>query len=113
MKFNIRLLYLYLFSFIGLAVIVGSTISLVDLGLRVLVFKDADTYNYYYAPRLEKPENDITEEQAMENAIKERTSARQRDLSNSIAMLAVGVPLYAYHWRLIKKENQDYKNQSY
>lgn len=34
-------------------------------------------------------------------------SSRQRDAARNIAMLLVGIPLYAYHWGIIKKETSD------
>ena len=32
---------------------------------------------------------------------------RQREASNSLAFIAVGLPLYFYHWKTIKKETKD------
>ena len=37
---------------------------------------------------------------------KETSRNRQRQTSNALAMLIVGVPLYKYHWKLIKKEDK-------
>lgn len=34
------------------------------------------------------------------------TSQRQKDASNSLAMILVGLPLYLYHWRVISKETK-------
>ncbi|MBI2463406.1 hypothetical protein HYV57_00420 [Candidatus Peregrinibacteria bacterium] len=31
---------------------------------------------------------------------------RQRDASNSLAMIIIGLPLYLYHWSVIKKESK-------
>jgi hypothetical protein len=36
-------------------------------------------------------------------------SQRQRDASSSLAMILVGLPLYLYHWRLIRKETKEEK----
>jgi hypothetical protein len=47
MKFSIRLLYLYLFSFVGLLIVVIGGIQMVDLGIKTFVFKDADKYENY------------------------------------------------------------------
>ncbi|MBI5019261.1 hypothetical protein HZB58_03235 [Candidatus Gottesmanbacteria bacterium] len=44
MKINVRLIYLYLFSFVGLLTVVIGSVRLVDLGLKVFVFPDADRY---------------------------------------------------------------------
>ena len=46
MKVNIRLIYLYLFSFVGLLVMVIGSVRLLELGLKVIVFKGADSFEY-------------------------------------------------------------------
>jgi len=111
MKFSIRLLYLYLFSFIGLIIAVIGTIQLVDLGMKVYVFKDADKYDYPLASKfdptgkeVELTEKEKEEQKAIQN--RETTRNRQRQASTAIAMLLVGIPLYKYHWDTIKKENK-------
>ncbi|MDA1337446.1 MAG: hypothetical protein O3C23_01635 [bacterium] len=35
------------------------------------------------------------------------TSNRQRDASTSLAMMLIGIPLYLFHWRWIKKDVQE------
>jgi len=34
----------------------------------------------------------------------EQSNQRRRQLSTSLSMILVGVPLYLYHWKTIKKE---------
>lgn len=111
MKFSIRLLYLYLFSFIGLIIAVIGTIQLVDLGMKVYIFKDADRYDYPLTPKFDPAGKEIAltdkekeEQKALQD--KETTRNRQRQASTAIAMLLVGIPLYKYHWKLIKKEDK-------
>ena len=105
MKLNIRIIYLYLFSFVGLLVVVFGSIQLVNLTLKVLVFNGADVYEYS-APRPvgEKGGPDPVEEQ--KRMERETQRQRQRELSNAIAMIVVGLPLYLYHWKTIQKENK-------
>lgn len=105
MKFSIRLLYLYLFSFIGLLIGVIGAVQLTDLLIKVYVFKGADTYEYA------KPipvEGDLEFDQEEEKAIQMRETQRQRQrqASTALAMLLVGIPLYKYHWSLIQKEGK-------
>ena len=102
MKINIRLIYLYLFSAVGLIVSVIGSVRLVYLGLKVIVFGGADKYEYY-PTRVE----DETQNQEEQKLFQERevTRQRQRDLSASLAMIVVGFPLYLYHWKTIQKEN--------
>lgn len=112
MKFNIRLIYLYLFSVVGLVVTVIGSVRLVDLGLKVLVFKGADRYEYY-APKVVPSESessesfDFKEQQIIQD--RETIRQRQRQLSESIAMIVVGLPLYLYHWKTVQKENREIK----
>lgn len=109
MKFSIRLLYLYLFSFIGLIIAVIGTIQIVDLGMKVYIFKDADKYDYPRPMKVDPSgkEVELTEKEVEEQKVlqeKETTRNRQRQASNAIAMLLVGIPLYKYHWSTIRKE---------
>lgn len=114
MKFSIRLLYLYLFSFIGLIIAVIGTIQIIDLGIKVYIFKDADKYEYPMVPKIDGQEQiDIEEQKKIQE--RENTRNRQRQVSTALSMLLVGIPLYKYHWglisgawpnkNLVKKEN--------
>ncbi len=111
MKFSIRLLYLYLFAFIGLLVSVIGSIQLVDLGIKVYIFKGADKYGMYIVPTKFDPtgkevkltDEEIAEQKRVEDSETQRQ--RQRQASTALAMLLVGIPLYKYHWRLINKNN--------
>lgn len=108
MKFNIRLLYLYLFSFIGLLVAVIGSIRIVDLGLKVLVFRGADEYMSYSMPMPEKMPGEpaMSETQWKMEQRREITRQRQREFSGAIAMVIVGLPLYLYHWKQIQKKKE-------
>lgn len=106
MKFSLRLLYLYLFSFVGLLITIIGSIQIIDLGLKTYVFKVSE-YSYYpEVMPLEKAENMPTvEEQKRRNEL-EQTNQRKRQISNSLAMILVGAPVYLYHWKTIKKESK-------
>ncbi len=103
MKINIRLVYLYLFSFVGLLIIVIGSIKLVDLGMKTFIFKEADRYEYISSTNLTE-EAKKQEEINQINMEKELVRQRQREFSNSLAMIIVGLPLYLYHWRIIQKQ---------
>lgn len=111
MNWNIRLLYLYLFAFIGLLVSVIGSIRLIELGLKVYVFKDADVYNYAQPMKVtpEGKEVKLTGEeiaQQKRDAETETKRQRERELSGALAMILVGIPLYKYHWKTIQKEGK-------
>jgi len=106
MSINIRLIYLYLFSFVGLLVVVIGSVQLVNLGMKVFVFPQSDRYEYA-VPMMPEGENQKTDmKQMQEQAAREQKRNRQRDLSNSLAMIVVGLPLYLYHWKTIQRENK-------
>lgn len=107
MKFNIKLLYLYLFSFIGLLVVVIGMIQLVNLGLKVYIFNGADEYSY--AVPVMEPSKIASDEarfqkEALVNQKIETVRNRQRQFSDAIAMVLVGAPLYLYHWKKIQSQ---------
>ncbi|MBL7036932.1 hypothetical protein ISR94_03835 [Candidatus Microgenomates bacterium] len=107
MKLNIRLLYLYLFSFIGLLIAVIGTVQIVDLGLKTYIFKQTDTYEFARPVPLNDAEVakvDPEEQKAMQD--QQTKSQRQRQASNALAMIIVGIPLYKYHWSLIQKQSK-------
>jgi len=116
MKFNIRLLYLYLFSLVGLIITVTGSVRLVELALKVYVFKGADQFDYYSAPivpdektRVSAEEAKMEEERQKQMRDQETTRQRQRDASGALAMLFVGFPLYKYHWNIIQKQGKEKK----
>jgi hypothetical protein len=106
MKFSLRLLYLYLFSFVGLLITVIGSIQLVDLTLKSYVFK-VDEYTYYPEPMsVEGSKSVISPEVSQKRNQTEQQNQRKRQLSNSLAMIAIGAPLYLYHWKTIKKDSK-------
>lgn len=105
MKFSIRLLYLYLFAFVGLLITVIGAIGLLDLTLKTYLFKLDDAAYFYPEPVKLDGEPGLSVEEQRERVRLERANDRKRQLSNNLAMILVGSPLYLYHWQTIKKEN--------
>lgn len=111
MNSNVRLLYLYLFSFIGLLITVIGSVRLIELGLKVYVFKGADQYQNTFPMKVDPTGKELVLTQAEREAQKrdidlENKRQRQRELSGALAMILVGVPLYKYHWKTIQKEGK-------
>lgn len=104
MKFSLRLLYLYLFSFVGLLITVIGGIQIVDLTLKTYVFKVSE-YSYYpEAMPVEGGKALVSAQDSLKRNQEEQSNQRKRQLSNSLAMIVIGTPLYLYHWKTIKKE---------
>jgi len=106
MKFNLRLLYLYLFSFVGLIIVVVGSIQLVDLGLKTFVFKNADRYPIYPITVAKTDPGYMSVEDQKKQQDEQVNTQRQQQLVNSISMIVVGLPLYLYHWKTIGKESR-------
>lgn len=133
----IRKIYLYLFALIGLILMVIAGVQLADLGLKVYVFKQIEKQDNYYqktppcgpltedrvvtageatsAVQLTAGEKeqmkmwlaDYKNWQEEQKSYDPVTASRQRTASTAISMLIVGLPLYFYHWRVIKKETEE------
>lgn len=120
MKFNIRILYLYLFSAIGLFICIIGLIRLIDLGMKVYIFHDADKYTFtrpVLAPEKTTGQNSGVSEEELKRQNDEAEKAqemenkrnRQRETSGALAMILIGIPVYLYHWNTIAKENKSKK----
>ena len=100
----VRTVYLYTFSLIGLILIIIASVSLLNLGLKTVIFTDADEDFYYPRAPMIEGENATKEDFEINEGY--QRSQKQRELAQTIAMLIVGIPLYLFHWRTIKKENK-------
>lgn len=102
MTFSIRLLYLYLFSFVGLLILIIGSIRIIDLGLKTIFFPDADYYQSM-PPTIDGQTMRSQEEQeALDRA--QVTRNRQTELSGAVSMILIGLPVYLYHWKKINSE---------
>ncbi len=108
----IRTIYLYLFSLVGLVLVIIAGVRFIDMGLKAWVFTEADNYvSYDYARPApvagEKPVVEPSKEEKEAIQKKQTNQQRQRDASNSLAMIIVGLPLYLYHWRMASKRKDE------
>ncbi len=116
----IKTVYFYLVSLIALMMVVFSTADLVNLGLKTWVFPKADLNEYrepscsymivkdpgmvetdeVYQQRIAECEaNKVSEEDA-------RVIRNQKAAVRDISFLFVGIPLFLYHWLIIRKEQK-------
>ena len=129
----IRTIYLYLFALAGLIIVIQAGIRVLDMGLEIFVFKDIakqERLNYAkpispsYIAGIEKIQDDeeLTEDerQSIKNWIEDyeewkeeseeidHISIRRQDEGASIlSQIAIGLPLYMYHWSVIQKETKN------
>ncbi len=134
----IRTIYLYLFTLVGLVLLVVSLIRFIDMGFKAFIFTKADeeqniiNERLYIACPLEKIEKNQQQEEEIcftgrqkaeiEQMIadyknwEERNSKinyvvarRHRDASTNLSMILIGLPLYFYHWSIIRRETKNKK----
>ena len=129
----IRTIYLYLFALIGLVLLTIGTVRFINMGLKAFVFKEAEkeeALRYkqplgYYLPLkigdVDKINNLSEQEKSQlksfirdyEKWRKERSQIdyvkvrREKDASWNLALILVGLPLYLYHWGIIRKEAKE------
>jgi len=136
----IRVIYLYLFTLVGLAITVIGSVGMVNLGLRSFIFTKADeeeriSYKQPIYPPIVVDRLKETATEAGETLTEEEMAAvkswladyekwqeaeskrdyvgarRSREASLNIAMILIGVPLYLYHWGTIKKDRKEKDNE--
>ncbi len=101
----IKHIYFYVFAAVGLVFILIGLTQLIQLGLRAWVFPEADRYVSYPMPKT------ITDATSTEPSVEElerfqeseTARNRQREATTGISFLIVGIPLFAFHFRVIKK----------
>ena len=130
----IRTIYLYLFTLVGLILVIIGGTRFVDMALKAFIFTEAEREERIYrkeppSPALlvdnvrnirEKDEITSTEKEAIERwlvryeeweknyADFDYTKARRhRDASVSLSLILIGLPVYLYHWRIIRRESKE------
>jgi len=126
----VRTIYLYIFSLLGLILLIIGGIRFIDMGLKAFVFTKAEEEQkliyrqppmFYSIERVEELQGEEALSEEEKDAVEqwladykewqERTSKidyvntrRQRDASTNLSIVLIGLPLYLYHWGIIKKE---------
>ena len=127
------MVYLYLMTGIGLVVLIIGLVSLLQLGLKVFVFTQADSDFYEEKPMALRFDSTVGQVEALktceklseeeriqiqtwlddykatidrEKDIDRKRVQRERQAAQAIAMILVGFPLYWLHWRLIKRDRK-------
>ncbi|HUE76354.1 MAG TPA: hypothetical protein VMM83_00305 [Longimicrobiales bacterium] len=127
----IRVVYLYLFALVGLILLTIGGVQIVSLGLRSYILTEADAeMRLHYMPEpamrltpdrasalaadttlgpeereaLRQWASEYERQREQRAAIDPVKSRRQRDAARALAFLIIGMPLFGYHWRMIRKE---------
>jgi len=132
----VRTIYLYLFALVGLALLISGSVRFVNMGLKAFVFTKAEQdMKMDYMRPMSPPMSVEKVEQAEEGAelseseraqirnwledyeqweeeiegVDYLTSRRHRDAATNTSLILVGLPLYLYHWFIIKRETKGKK----
>ena len=95
-----RSLYLYAISLITLLICIFTVINLINRGLDLIV-PDAGYVDPYAVQNDPKVDPEVLRQA---NIDRSRRSAI-RGITSSIVSLLVTVPVYLYHWRMVRKIN--------
>ncbi len=133
----IRTIYLYLFACLGLALLTIGGVRFVDMGLKAFIFTKAEEEQNLYriqppsptypVTKMEKAQDDeeLTEEEraairqwledykAWQEGVSKVdyvAARRHKDASLNLSLILIGLPLYLYHWIIIKKETKNKKD---
>lgn len=116
----IKNIYLYLVCFVTLMMMVVSVGDLVQIGLKKYVFTKADQDMYYpqiacpaIAPPPDKTTPAVTpvdcqkqQDDEQKRTLDAKEAQRQRDLVKDISFILVSAPLFAFHWRLVRRKTE-------
>lgn len=98
----IKRIYLYIFTTVGLILIVSGAVGVINLGLKAVIFTEANAD--YAMPIPCSIDENGTKSSCQEQSVNYAKIDNQRDASRNIALLLVGIPLYVFHWRILKKK---------
>jgi len=104
----VKTIYFYLVSFVALLMIAIPSANLINLGVRHFVFQ-IGSYENYYPPRAvpvgEEKEKipQIDPEEENRRFKEQQTNQLKRDIARDVSFLIVGIPLFIFNWRLIKR----------
>jgi len=128
----VRTIYLYIFALLGLVFLIIGAVGFLNLGLKTFIFTKAEEEQRLTGqpPALypiEKVEA-LQDEQGLSDEEKELIqdwlvdykawqdrsaninyleSRRQKEASQNLAMMVVGLPLYLFHWGIISRETKE------
>lgn len=102
----IKKLYVYIFATVGLVLLVIGGVQIISLGLRSYVFTKADMYYAYPEAQVQKDASSTAPDPKAMEEFQEKNlqSQRQRQASTALAFIIVGIPLFGYHFRIIRKD---------
>jgi len=135
----VRTIYLYIFTLLGLVLLIIGGVNFLNMGLKAFIFTQAEEEQRilykqiptpFSASEIENFEKEIDEENQVCLSKEEKSdieswlvdynnwketslkidpvvTRRHRDASLNLSLILIGLPLYLYHWRIIKKETKD------
>lgn len=115
----IKNIYLYIVSLVALLMVVFSVADVINIALKTYIFTKADQSSYSYPPSVcpeAAPGDTSTDKNAtpcVTQAQQEKMDAdnleaqRQNSLVHDISYILVGIPLFLYHWGVLRKKEMN------
>ena len=80
---------------------------------RIEEFQDGEELSKEEKATIKQWLADYKDWQERKSKVDPVTARRHRDASMNLALILVGLPLYLYHWRIIKRETKNEKENEY
>ncbi|MEK7131381.1 MAG: hypothetical protein AAB797_01420 [Patescibacteria group bacterium] len=121
----IKTIYFYLVSFVALMMVVFSTADTINIALKTWVFTQADKDMYSYpravceittpvapsdaksVPAPTKADCEKSNEENIKQQEASRIAQKQRDVVRDLSMIIVGIPLFLFHWRIVRNKEEN------
>ena len=128
---TVRTFYLYIVSLLSLIFLAVGVGNLLNTTLKATFFKEAEkrdysvcyNYPYYYSNSEKTAEMDEVQLEQIDNMIrdyenwKEKNtgetcykSEREKKIVDSLSMIIIALPLYIFHWMMIRREKRENEN---
>lgn len=102
---KIKKLFVWLFTTIGLVLVIVGSVGFLNLALRQYVFTKADDNCYLSQPVSDPNGKRVDDKVYLENCQRQQTSNKQSSAANSLAELIVGFPVLAFFYSKARKED--------
>lgn len=111
---NIRIIYLYIVSFISLMIIIGGLISLSSCVARYFFPTNYYAYSYAEPAKVDSAvidgtssgDNSSSQDEYYNQQIENDKISALRDVFTSTITVVIASVLYGYHWKLVQKERE-------
>lgn len=100
---KIKRLFVWIFTLIGLILMIIGSVQIINLGLKTYIFPKADS-NYCYSPPSPVDGKPLPDDGYLKQCRDQQDAQKQRDASQALALLITGTPVFTYFLRRTKQD---------